>query len=155
MSSFADLQRAVQSTIAAKRIGKPVFVRFLLQGMDKPDTVLARLAQALAMVRAWLGQPIESIYALGTIETGQVALTLQGREGAAALVCYARGEPHGDGVDIMVLGNHGAIYHDAGMALSWDEPALIEERPDPKILASIERALRLGKPESFGVETRP
>ena len=82
-----------------------------------------------------------------------MSLTLQFRDGATALVSFARGQPRGDGVDLMVLGNHGALYHDAGSAQLWDEPADDwPDRPDPDLLAAIERALRSGKPEPLGRE---
>lgn len=147
MTTLADLHRAVGTTLASKRLGKPVFVRYLVQGLVKPENLPARLAQATAVVQEWLGQPLASIYAVGSVASGQVALTLQFREGGTALVGFGRGQPRGDGVDLMVLGNHGAIYHDAGSANLWDEPAAGgENAPDAAILSVIERALQSGKP---------
>src|SRR5436309_1829371 len=109
MKSFAELHQAVHGVIAGKRIGTPVFVRYLLQGLDPPNAVLPRLAQAAAAVRDWLGQPLDRVYTLGP-EGGQAALSLEFHGGATALVVYAHGQPRGSGVDVMVLGNHGAIY---------------------------------------------
>jgi hypothetical protein len=63
----------------------------------------------------------------------------------------ARGQPHGDGVDLLVLGNHGALYHDAGHAVLGAEPdPYLSEVPDPALVAVIRRALRSGKPEPVG-----
>jgi hypothetical protein len=148
MSRLADLHRSVQTAIASKRVGRPVFVRYTLQGLDQPDAVVPKLARATAAVREWVGQPLERVQAVGNVESGQVSLTLQFRDGATALVSFARTPPHGDGMDLMVLGNHGAIHHDAGAAELWDErAAATEEPPDPALRALIERALRSGKPE--------
>jgi hypothetical protein len=156
MTTLADLHRAVQMTIASKRLGQPVFVRLTIQGLDRPEAVVSRLAQASSLVQQWLGQPLVQILALGSAESGQAALTLQFEQGATALVSFARGQPRGAGIDLMVLGNHGAIYHDSGTAQSWDEPAAeLAEKPDPALTALIERALGSHKPEAAGKGDKP
>jgi hypothetical protein len=148
MATLADLHRSVQTAIASKRVGRPVFVRYTFQGLEQPDAVVPKLANAAAAVREWIGQPLERVQAVGNVESGQVALTLQFRDGATALVSFARTPPRGDGVDLMVLGNHGTIYHDAGSAELWDEPAAGGAEPaDATLQALIERALRSGRPE--------
>jgi len=151
---LAHLHRAVQTTLASKRLGKPVFVRYTLQGQDKAENISARLAQITAVVRQWLGQSVERVYALGSIETGQVSLTLQFKDGATALVSYARGQR--DGADVMALGNHGALYHDAGNGNQWDDVAMdLQNRPDAALQAFIERAIGSGKPEPVVAEGQP
>jgi hypothetical protein len=148
MASLADLHRTVRSTIASKRLGQPVFVRYTIQALDKPEGIVPRLAQMAATVRDWLGQPLARVHAVGSVAAGQVALALSFRDGATALVTFAHGTPQGSGVDVMVFGNHGAAYHDAGSGDLSDEPA--GERPDAGIVAAVERALRSGKPEEVG-----
>ena len=147
MPPLADLHRAVQAALAGKRLGKPVFVRYLLQGPEKPDAVVPRLAHLAAVVCGWLGQPLERVYAVGSPAEGPVSLTLRFGEGAAALITFARGRPYGPGVDLLVLGNHGALYHDAGDANPWDEAETLPDRPDPRLQTAIERSLHSGKPE--------
>jgi hypothetical protein len=151
MTTLADLHRSVQTTLASKRLGTPVFVRYLYTGQEKTSAVLPRLAQIVDVVRAWINQVLERIYAIGTVKEGQVALTLEFRGGATALVSWAAGTPRGAGADLMVLGNHGALYHDAGSTNLWDEPA----RPpamevDKTLLDWVERAVRTGRPEAAG-----
>src|SRR5438309_3556194 len=73
MTTLADLHRAVQSTLASKRLGRPVFVRYLLCSRDKAEAALPRLAQLTAAVRDWLGQPLERVHAAGTPRGGQVS----------------------------------------------------------------------------------
>jgi len=153
MTSLTDLHRAVQDTIASKRLGRAVFVRYTLQGTDKPGVPL--LATLVATVRDWLSQPLVRLYAVGTLESGQVSLTLHFRDGATALVSYALGMPRGNGVDLIVVGNRGAMYHDAGSASFWDEAALREGPKDATMQAAIERALRSGKPELVAAEGQP
>lgn len=153
MSTLTDLHRAVQTTLASQRLGKPVFVRYCLHRLGKVEAPLPALAQVTAVVRDWLGQPLDRVYAVGTLESGQVSLTLQFREGATALVSYARGTLRGEGVDLLVLGNRGALSHDAGSEAPWDEVMpLGRERPDPVLQALIEKALRSGKPEAVAPE---
>jgi hypothetical protein len=147
--TLADLHRAVET--ALKRLGTPVFVRYLAQSPIKGDAVIARLAQISATIRAWLGQPLERIYGLGNSKNGQVLLTLECRGGATALVSWATGTPRGDGVDLTILGNHGALYHDAGGADLWDEAATAAlGDPDKTLVAAIEQALASGKPIALG-----
>jgi hypothetical protein len=149
MGQLADLHRTVQATLASKRLGQPVFVRYTIQGLDKAEAILPRLAHTAGTVKDWFGQPLTRVYAVGSVESGHVALTLSFRDGATALVSFAHGQPRGDGVDLMVLGNHGAIYHDAASAQLWDEPAAASgDKPDPVITGAVERALRSGKPEA-------
>ena len=155
MPPLADLHRAVQAALAGQRLGKPVFVRYLLQGSEKPEAVVPRLAQVAAAVRGWLGQPLERVYAVGSPEEGQMFLTLRFRDGGAALVSYARGHPTGPGADVLVLGNHGALYHDAGGDNSWDAAEDLPDRPDPALLAAVERSLRSGKPEPLPTGAPP
>jgi len=147
MNAFAELHHAVQAAIASKRLGKPVFVRYLLSGSDKA-TVVSRLARIAAVVRGWLGQTLDSIHAVGSAASGQVSLTLRFREGGSALVSVSRSQRLGDGVDLLVLGNHGALYHDAGHAALGFEPAALPDDPlEPALVAAIDKALRSGKPE--------
>jgi hypothetical protein len=155
MSALADVHRAVRVVLDGKRLGMPVFVRYTLQGPEQPAAVAPRLAQLTAVVRDWLGQPLERIHAVGSVESGQVALTLQFREGATALVSFARGRPQGPGADVLVLGNHGALYHDAGSSNPWDDAGDLPDRPEPQLQAAIEQALRSGKPESLSGGTAP
>ena len=107
------------------------------------------------MHRPAFQEPLERLYAIGTLESGQVSLTLYFRDGATALVSYALGVPRGNRVDLIVVGNRGAMYHDAGSASFSDEAALREGPKDTIVQAAIERALRSGKPELIPAEGQP
>ncbi|HYT89865.1 MAG TPA: hypothetical protein VEL76_14240 [Gemmataceae bacterium] len=147
MMSLADLHRAVQTTLASKRLGQAVFVRYLLHGPDRATVALPRLAQLTAAVRDWIGQTLERVHALGSPKAGQVSLTLEFGGGATALVCWAASSAAGYGIDLTVLGNHGALYHDSGSARTWESGALPPpEAPDKALLAVLERALRSAAP---------
>jgi hypothetical protein len=52
------------------------------------------------------------------------------------------------GVDLMLLGNHGALYHDAGDAPLYDIALAADDTPpDRDLVALIERAIKSGRPE--------
>jgi hypothetical protein len=127
--------------VASKRLGTPVFVRYLFHGTEDANAVVPRLAQLTAAVREGLGQTLEQVHAIGSAAGGQVGLTLQFREGGSALVCFARCRPQGWGVDVTVLGNHGALYHDAGSANPWAEEPEAAPQPDAALARMITQAL--------------
>jgi hypothetical protein len=155
MPPLADLHRAVQAALGAQRLGKPVFVRYLLVGPEKPEAVVPRLAQVAGVVRGWLGQPLERVYAVGSPADGQASLTLQFRDGGSALVNFIRGRPAGPGADVLVLGNHGLLSHDAAGDTFWDEAEDLPDRADPALLAAVERSMRSGKPEPLPTGAPP
>lgn len=149
MTTLANLHRSVQSTIASKRLGTPVFVRYQLYSQDRGPAVTARLARLVGIVQGWLNQPLERIYAVGNVKSGQVTLTVECRRGATALVSWARSRAEGDGVDLMLIGNHGVLYHDGGLSELWDEPAEpLTDAPNKEMVNLVQRALRSGRPEA-------
>lgn len=144
---LTELRQSVQTVVNGKRIGKPVFVRLTVQGLDKDDAILRKLALLGETASAWIAQPLERVHAVGSLASGQVCLTLQFQGGATALVSFAHGQPIGAGVDLMVLGNHGAIHHDPGLGSLWEsQPEFKDAKPDAKLTKAIEQALRTGKP---------
>lgn len=154
MITLADLHRAVNATIQSKRLGRPVFARLTLQGPDNPGVPL--LAALSTLVRDWINQPLARLYAVGSLASGQVSLTWSFQDGATSVVTYSRCRPLGNGIDLMLIGNRGVIYHDFGSAEAWEE-SMAREGPKgvPAIQDAIERALRSGKPEPVAKEDSP
>ena len=148
MTNSADLHRAVQTTLATRQLGTPVFVRYLYHHQGSADAVLARLTHTVGVVRDWLGQTLQRVYAMGGVKERHITLTLECQTGATALISWI-GTP--GGIDLTVVGNHGAIYHDLGSANAWVEsqPAP-DPAPDKDLQALIERALASGRPEAGG-----
>ncbi|MCI0377071.1 MAG: hypothetical protein L0215_05670 [Gemmataceae bacterium] len=150
----ADLYRAVETTLASKRLGTPVFVRYHFHAVAKQ--AVTRLAQISATIGAWLNQPLERVYALGSVKEQRIHLTLEFQGGATALVTWAGAPGRGNGIDLTVLGNHGAIYHDAGAGNLWEDGAQqVAAEPDKERVALIERALRSGQPEAATTPLAP
>jgi hypothetical protein len=151
MTTLADLHRAVQSTLASKRLGTPVFARYQYHAPIKGQAVIARLAKATATVRAWLDQPLERIYAQGSAASRHVTLLLEFRTGLTAVVTWIGTTGRGGGVDLTLMGNHGVLYHDAGDAQLWDEAfAGDDAAADKDLVAWLERALKSSRPEDAG-----
>src|SRR4051812_19398541 len=119
MASLDSLHRSVQN--ALPKVGTPVFVRYLLFSQDKQDSVLVRLSAMLEKVQGWMKQPFDRFFTVGSVASGQVTLTCEFKTGATALLSWSNSAGRGLGVDVMVLGNHGAIYHDSGQAVLWDD----------------------------------
>lgn len=143
-----DFHRAVQSTLASKRLGTPVFVRYLVQGPVAAKAAPGFFAHLVQTVSDWLNQPLERIYALGSVKSRHVTLTLQYRAGGTAQVTWSGVAPEGPGVDLMLVGNHGAIYHDLGAGNLWDGfPGTFAEPPPKETLAWVTRALASNQPE--------
>lgn len=156
MTTLADLHRAVQQTLASKRLGTPVFVRYLYHTPHKGQAVIARLAKTTAVVRDWLAQPIERVFAQGSAASRHVTLTLEFRGGLTAVVTWVGTAGRGSGVDLTVLGNHGAAYHDAGDAQLWDEAFTADDvAPDRDLITLIDRAIKSGRPEALTPSPSP
>src|SRR5262245_15238763 len=148
MTTLADFHRAVQATLAAKRLGTPVFARYQYHAPIKGQAVLARLAKTTATVRGWLDQPLERILAQGSATSRHITLLLEFRTGLTAVVTWVGTSGRGGGVDLTLIGNHGVLYHDAGDAPLWDEAfAGDDAAADKDLVAWIERAIKSGRPE--------
>lgn len=148
-----QLEQTVEGVLAEKRIGRPVFVRYTLPETGKAPQTVSRLARMMQTVRRWVGQPPTRLYAVGSLKDGPVSLTVQFRDGATALLSVVRGKSHGDGVDLLVIGNHGALHYDSSTAPAWDSSAVHHKGlADAKLVAAVERALRSGQPEPLDLE---
>ena len=151
MTTLADLHRAVQTTLASKRLGTPVFARYQYHSPIKGQAVVARLAKTTTTVRGWIDQPLERILAQGTSANRHITLLLEFRGGLTAVVTWIGTNGRGGGVDLTLIGNHGVLYHVAGNAPLWDETfAADDAAPDKDLVAWIERAIKSGRPEDAG-----
>jgi hypothetical protein len=162
MTTIAHLHQAIQATLASQRLGRVVFVRYHVQASDAADAVVGRLARLAAVVQSWLRQPWDRILAVGRPDNSHVALTLQFREGGTALLTFSRAAAVQDAADrkaqvnLMVFGNHGALYHDFEGGPLQDQPDGFDPvLPDPALVRLIEQALHSGGPESVPQEAKP
>ncbi|MSQ96057.1 MAG: hypothetical protein EXR98_16090 [Gemmataceae bacterium] len=148
MTTLAYLHLAVQTTLASKRLGTPVFARYLYHSPLKGQAIITRLAKTAAAVRDWLNQPLDRVLAQGASASRHITLLLEFRSGATAVVTWVGTTGRGGGVDLTLVGNHGALYHDAGDASLWDEAFTADDAaPDRDLVTLIERAIKSGRPE--------
>ncbi|MBI2805071.1 MAG: hypothetical protein HYX68_08835 [Planctomycetes bacterium] len=155
MIPLANFHRAVQTTLASKRLGTPVFVRYQYHAILKGAAIVARLAKTTAVARDWLGQPLERVLAQGSAARRHISLLLEFRGGVTAVVTWIGTTGRGDGVDLTLIGNHGVIYHDAGDSTLWDEAFTSDDAPPERDLVTlIERAIKSGRPEPLAPAPR-
>jgi len=137
VSTIDELHRAVQTVLADHRLGQPVFVRYHIWGPGPPEEAVVRLA---AVVRSWLGQDLSCLFAVAAADRTHLTVTLQGSQGGTALVSgSSASEAH---VDLMVLGNHGALYQEDS-AVRWEGAA---EPADAVLREAVAQALRSDTP---------
>jgi predicted dehydrogenase len=119
MPLLADLHRAVEATLAAGRLGTPVFVRYHLESPQAQAAVRRELDQIQQVVQGWLRREVERAH---VVDGGRHACTaVEYRSGPLAVVsgmaCTA-GPPN---VSLIVLGNRGALYHEGIHSDQWAE----------------------------------
>lgn len=135
MITLADLHRSVAATIRSKRLGQPVFVRYHLQGtLEDEGMNTAALARVAGIIGDWVGQIPVKTYTLpfNRQHRSQCAVLVQYAGGATALVSECQWTVSPPGVDLMVVGNRGALYHpyEPGTRHQWEdlEGSLPEDR---------------------------
>lgn len=139
---LSDLHRAVTGVLQSKQIGVPVFVRYTLQLAWKDKSLVPPLAQLAGVVRGWIDQDLNKVFA--TEIGGELMTTLlEFAGGATALVSVVRRDRPPGAVDLMLLGNGGAIYHETGPI----HADLSEGKADAKLVRAIERSVQSKKPE--------
>jgi hypothetical protein len=137
---LAELDRTVQSVLNSKRIGTPVFVRLRQQAAAKPGSLVERLANLCSLVTRWLGQPLRQLYTVGSVDRGEMMMTLMFSQGANALVSVGTGDPN-QAIDLLFLGSRGTIQHEASVAFSAGK-----DLSDPRMMKWIRRALTSNTP---------
>jgi len=109
MSKSKDLDTAVLDAIKAGQIGRPVFVRCMVGVPEGREDQVKMFIDMVMHVQGWIGEAIERLYAVGTWGPG-LSICVQFRNGGTAIIAGNSGRAWN--ADLIVLGNHGAIYHD-------------------------------------------
>lgn len=147
-SSFDDLSRAVSSVLKSKRLGQPVFVRLTVQGKQTDQAIVDLVAGLCDLALSWLDQEIARLHAVGNLETAQLTATLSGSSGGSAVISFTGDKSFGDGIDLLLIGNHGAIFRDAGSGNLWDSYPTGGPKPRPATRRDLQKAFSTGKPVS-------
>ena len=157
MTYFNQLDRTVRDAIKSGRIGQPVFVRLTVTVEPAGADTWAVLGALVPAVQEWVGVPIQRLYAVETSPRHHSALALQFQGGPSALLSSVIPAPAGPGLDVLILGNRGGLYHDGLMCgappgLGLTAPP---ERADDPMLKVIETSLRTGRPQALPPEGKP
>ncbi len=140
------LYQTVKEIIDTGRVGVPVFIRFIVQITPIEEQIIDILAQTLVMTGSWLGAVPSKIYVQHKENTAQITATAEYTGGQTAIVSVNVSGEFNSRIDLMLLGNKGALYHDGEiMPKGFDlkaEPMII-----PKwLIEIIERSLYTGEP---------
>ncbi len=146
MNYFDQLRRSVLETIKAGRVGQPVFVRFLVASDANRETQTPLLARLVQTAGEWLGAPPRRLYATVSPLPAGASVSVRFENGATALVSTATPGHAGPTIDVIVLGNHGAVYHDGFAVAAESAATVVDGHEDPALRAAIEATMRSMKP---------
>jgi len=144
------LYQTIKEIIDTGRVGVPVFVRFIVQTTPIDEQIIDILAQTLVMTGSWLGSIPAKIYVQHRENTAQITATAEYTGGQTAIVSINISTEFASRIDLMLLGNKGALYHD-GEAMPTGFDLGVEPMTIPKWLIDvIERSLFTGEPIIIG-----
>ncbi len=149
------LYQTVKEILDTGRVGVPVFVRCVVQLPPDSGYMINTLARMLMLVGSWLKAMPSRIYAQSRYGSTQVTASVQYTGGQTAIVSVtsARGsssrhcvENTSPRVDLILLGNKGALYHD-GTAIPTEPDITFESLPVPRwLISALEHSLQAGRP---------
>lgn len=146
-----SLYQTVKEILDTGRVGVPVFVRCVVQVAPETEHVGNVLARMLTMVCSWLEASPLRVYAQSRDDpmgrgSRQITVTIHYVGGQTSIVSVNAALGAATRVDLTVLGNKGALYHD-GEALPPGFDVTAEPLPVPEWLVdAVERSLCAGKP---------
>ena len=141
-----SLYQTVKEIVQNRRVGAPVFVRCVVQISSlESEHIGDVLATVLTMAGSWLEAVPLQIYAQIGAGARHISTTVRYAGGQSAIVSvYALADL--TSIDLMVLGNKGALYHDAG-AIAPEFDITAEPLPIPEwLMKAVNRSLAEGEP---------
>lgn len=146
MRYWTTLNRTVGATLAAGRVGRPVFVRCTAALAESAETMKDHLAEMIYYVNGWLSASVRRVYVQGAQAQGHLVTSLEYQTGCSALLvlALAYNQPH---IDLSILGSGGAIYHREVVQPSrdgWLKPEVTDKVT--KIMIAVDQSLATGKP---------
>ncbi len=106
------LYQTIKEIIDAGRVGTPVFVRFIIQTIPIDEHIIDILARTLVMTGSWFTSIPIRIYVQHKENTAQITASVEYTSGQTAIVSVNVSNAFTSRVDLMMLGNKGALYHD-------------------------------------------
>ena len=145
-----SLQQSVQSVINEGRIGSPVFLRCMLQIPIKGESIAQVTAALAALANTWMPSSPEQIYVQESADAIQSTAMIQYSGGQTATVSVNCIPPDTEiSVDLILIGNKGAIYHETPMGRHRLMKGRIELSGGENLVNVINQAIKTGKPVNF------
>ena len=143
------LYQKIKEIIDTGRVGTPVFVRFVVQITPSSEHILDTLARFLVITGSWLTSIPVRVYVQHKENSAQITASVEYTGGQTAIVSVNIANVISSRIDLMMIGNKGAVYQDSEMmppGFDVDfEPSLIPEW----LIDAIEQSLFAGKPVSI------
>jgi hypothetical protein len=141
--------QTIKEIIETGRVGTPVFVRFVVQIMPSGEHILDTLARFLVITGSWLTSIPIRVYVQHKENSAQITASAEYTGGQTAIVSVNIANVISSKIDLMMIGNKGAVYQDGEMmppGFDVDfEPTSIPEW----LMDAIEQSLFAGKPVSI------
>ena len=142
-----SLQQSVKSVIDDGRIGSPVFLRCMVQEHTERVNTVEGIAALIALANSWMPSPLEQLYVLSSADATQATTTVQYAGGQMAILSVNRIPDNQEAaVDLTLIGNKGAIYHETPVGQHRLMSAPLELSGGEELVDLIERAMKTGKP---------
>ncbi len=140
------LYETVKEILKSGRVGTPVFLRCSAQIESGDDYVEDVLVRILAMSCSWMEAVPLRVYAQNGKKSKQLTVTVHYVGGQTGIVSVNAAPDVEDSLYLMLLGNKGALYHDAG-SLPPGFDITSESLPVPEWLTeAVMKSYETGKP---------
>ena len=139
------LKKSVQSVIDEDRIGSPVFLRCVLNIASEASSLMQPAAEIVALSNGWMPSQPQSIYAQGDVDATQVTVMVKYADGQMAVLSINRVDTE-TGIDIMLVGNKGVIYHETPLGRRYLSATPPQLRNSGELTDAIVQALASDQP---------
>ena len=139
------LKKSVQSVIDEDRIGSPVFLRCVLNIASEASSLLQPAAEIVVLSNGWMRSQPQSIYAQGGVDATQVTVMVKYAAGQMAMLSINRVDTE-TGIDIMLVGNKGVIYHETPLGRHYLSATPPQLRNSGELTDAIVQALASDQP---------
>ncbi len=141
------LYQTIKEIINTGKVGVPVFVRCVVQILPKSEYLIDTLARILMMTGNWMEALPIKVYVQFRESKMQITASVQYTGGQNAIISVNTAPNVSPRIDLMMLGNKGALYHDGasippGFEFNFD-PITIPEW----LINALRKSINSGKPE--------
>lgn len=122
-----SLQKSIQSVIDSRRIGSPVFLRSMLQLPVKDISIEHATNILITLANLWMPSSPESIQARRSPDSIQLTTMIRYLGGQTAVLSVNRvATDQTVSIDLQLIGNKGAIYHETPSSRHHNQEFIID-----------------------------